>query len=40
MYDNDLTFTKLNIDEIYYDTQLVIKLNEEHTILDKVYYLF
>ena len=40
MYDNDSTFTKLNIDEIYYDTQLVLKLNEGHTILDKNYYLF
>ena len=40
MYDNDTTYTKLNIDEIYYDTQLVIKLDDQHTILDKVYYLF
>jgi hypothetical protein len=40
MYDNDTSYTKLNIDDIYYETQLVIKLNKEHTILNKNYYLF
>lgn len=42
MYDasGEETFTKLSISSIYYDDQLVIKLDNEHTILDTTYYLF